>query len=126
MKPHYICAILAAASFSVLGCKGDPTADLRGGPTLLDVNPKFAFFNSGDAKPVEVIIRDAQLNPLSGDVTATSADGAVATVVLDTTRLSPDNSFHFFVVTAVGASGDSTFIRFAGGGLKDSTQVFVQ
>jgi hypothetical protein len=123
MKPRHIGAILAGLAFAAWACKGDPTAGLRGGPTSLTVVPEVVFIDPGATKSIEVSARDAQLNPVVLDVTATSAAPAIATVAVDTTRPFPDASRHAFIVTGVGASGGSTVVRFQGGSLKDSSIV---
>jgi hypothetical protein len=125
MKPRHIGAILAGLAFAASACKGDPTADLRGGPAALSVTPQVLFLDPGASKSVEVEAVDAQLNPVVLDVTPATADQAVATVVVDDTRPFPDASRHAFIVTAAGTSGQSTVIRFQGGSLRDSTIVTI-
>lgn len=123
MTRHYIGAILGAA-LVVSACKGDPTSSLRGGPASLDLNPRVLFVTATKTKSIEVIIRDAQLNPLEGTPDAATSDAGVATAVLDTTRGSPANSFHYYVVT--GVAPGTAVIRFTASGLKDSATVTVQ
>jgi hypothetical protein len=124
MKPGLIGVILVGAALAA-ACKGDPTADLRGGPASLSVSPNVVFVDPAASKSIEVVARDAQLNPVVLDVTATSASPAVATVAVDTTRPFPDASRHAFIVKAVGASKATTVIHIQGGSVSDSAIVVI-
>jgi hypothetical protein len=125
MRPLCFGAVLAACAFATSTCKGDPTASLRTGPAFLTVMPSTILVDAGASVPLVVVARDAQFNPIAVDVAATSANSAVATVAPDAERVFPDGATHAFVVEVVGASGDSTYLRFTGGGLRDSTLVAI-
>ena len=115
MKPRLIGAILVGAAVAASACKGDPTANLRNGAAALSVTPSTVVVDPGTVVPVVVVVQDAQLNPLIGDVTASTSDAALATVAVDTSRHFPDASTHAFNVTTVGLDGGQPLINFATG-----------
>jgi len=126
MKRLHIGAFLAVLAFVVWACKGDPTSSLRGGPALLSVTPGAFFVKAGsDPLPMVVIPRDAQLNPVALDVAAATANAAIATVKVDTSRVFVDGATHAFLVTPTGTAGQSTYILVTGGSLKDSSRVTI-
>jgi hypothetical protein len=108
---------------AVASCKGDPTADLRGGPAQLSLNPNLMFIDQGTSKGLEVVVRDAQLNPVAATVTATSSDPAVLTVAPDSSVPSADNARYNFSITAVGPGQARVLV--SSGGISDSTSVTV-
>jgi hypothetical protein len=103
-----------------VGCKGDPTADLRTGVSLLSLNPNLMFIDKGTSKGFEVVVRDQQLNPVAAPVTVSSTDVAVFTIEPDTAVPSADNAHHSFIVTAVG-TGQAKLIASAGGVIDTAT-----
>ncbi len=123
MKRSVIGAVLAGLALVTWTCKGDPTSSLRGGPAVLSPTPTIVFLDPGATKGVLVTGRDAQLNPVPVEVTASSADPAVAQVDPDPSRTFSDGATHAFIITATGTSGEATVIRFQAGGLRDSTMV---
>src|SRR5574341_651904 len=110
---------LAAAA----GCEGDPTADLRGGPAILSLNPNLMFIDKGGSRGFEVTVRDEQLNPVATSVTATSTNPAVFTIAPDTTVPSAEGARHSFIVDAL-TTGQAK-IAVSGGGLNDTATVSV-
>lgn len=114
-----VVVLLAAA----LGCKGDPTADLRTGVSQLALNPDLMFIDQGTTKPFEVVARDQQLNPVAAEVTLTSLDQAVVTVAVDSSVPSADNAHHDFIVTAVSVG--QTKIVATSGGVSDTATATV-
>ncbi len=124
MKPQHIGAVLAGAVFAALACRGDPTASLRGGPKYVDLSANLMFLTVGGGKPLQVTIRDEQLNPVTTDVAISSKASGTATVVPDTTIPFPNGSTHNYIVTGV-ATG-TTYIIVTAAGLRDSTEVVVQ
>src|SRR2546430_14882748 len=82
MKLRLIGVILVGAALAAWACKGDPTADLRNSPASLNLSPSKLFIDTGSTGSLLVTPRDAQLNPLNGDVTVTSADPTGAKVTL--------------------------------------------
>lgn len=125
MKRSFIGTACVGLAVALAACKGDPTADLRGGPATLNLTPNIMFVDKGAIKTLTVVVRDAQTNPLAADVSAEAANAAVATVALDPDRTNPDNAIHVFNVTGLGNSGTSTYIRVSGAALKDSTRVTI-
>ena len=123
MKRLYIGAVLAGLAFAAGACKGDPTASLRTGPASFTITPTQTFINTGDTVSLVVVVRDAQLNPVALDVSATSSNTAVATVFVDTARVFVDGATHAFRIAGKGTSGQSTSIQITGGSLKDSALV---
>jgi hypothetical protein len=99
---------------TVASCKGDPTADLRGGAAILSLNPDLMFIDQGATKGLEVVVRDEQLNPVAAEVTATSANPAVVTVAPDTIVPSADGARHNFNVTAVGPGQERIIVSSSG------------
>jgi hypothetical protein len=114
MKPQHIGAVLAGAAFAALACRGDPTGSLRGGPKSIDVSAAVMFIDAGSGKPISVVVRDEQQNPLAADVTVSTVSGAIATVAADTTIPSPNGSEHNFIVTGV-APGQTKLVVQSGG-----------
>ena len=123
MKGSTIGAILVGLACAAAACKGDPTADLRGGPTSLSLTPNIMFIDNGATKSLAVQALDAELNPIDFLVGAEAVDPSVATATFD--RVLPNNTTNVFNVTGVGASGTSTYIRVHGGSLKDSVLVTI-
>ncbi|OLC99049.1 MAG: hypothetical protein AUI88_02470 [Gemmatimonadetes bacterium 13_1_40CM_3_70_8] len=123
MKPRLIGVILGGAALAAWACKGDPTADLRNGPTSLNVSRSKLFIDTGSTTSLVVTPRDAQLNPVNVDVTVTSADPTVAKVTLDATRTFPDASTHAYIIEAF--SPNRTKLTVTGAGLTDSVIVYV-
>ena len=115
MKLRLIGAILVGAAVAAWACKGDPTADLRNGAAALSVTPSIVVVDPGTVVAVTVEVQDAQLNPLIGDVTASTSDATLATVEVDASRHFPDASTHAFNVTAVGVNGGQPLITFSTG-----------
>jgi|SRR5690242_5336752 len=124
MKRQHIGAVLAGAAFAALACRGDPTSSLRGGPKFVDLSSNVMFLGVGDGKPLQVTIRDEQLNPVAVDVSVSSKATGIATVAADTTLPFPNGDTHNFIVTAVGLG--TTYIVVTAAGLRDSTEVIVQ
>src|SRR5947207_7140293 len=122
MKLRLIGAILVGAAIAAWACKGDPTADLRNGAAALSVTPSVVVVDPGTVVAVTVEVQDAQLNPLVGDVTASTSDATLATVEVDASRHFPDASTHAFNVTAVGVNGGQPRITFTTGSV-DATRV---
>jgi hypothetical protein len=107
--------VVAVAFLAVaVGCKGDPTADLRTGVSLLSLNPNLMFIDKGTTKGFEVVVRDQQLNPVAAPVTVTSNNVAVFTVEPDMAVPSADNAHYNFIVTAV-TTGQAKLIASADG-----------
>jgi hypothetical protein len=120
MKRLYLGAI--AAAVALWACQGDPTASLRGGPFQLRVTPDVMFISEGDARTVEVLATDEQLNPLPLSVTGTSGDEAIFTVEADT--LPPTNNVRSrFFVSALDP-GQAT-LTLQGGGLSKGATINV-
>ncbi len=116
-------AVVGLAFLVAAACQGDPTADLRGGPAILSLNPNLMFIDKGDTRGFEVTVRDQQLNPVSASVTAISTNAAVFTVEPDTTVPSADNARYSFIVDAL-TTGQAR-IAVSGGGLADTATVSV-
>lgn len=114
-----IVVLLAAAA----GCKGDPTSELRTGASQLALNPDLMFIDEGDKKPLEVTIRDQQLNPVAGTVQVASTNAAVFTVAPDTVATSADLANYNFNVTAV-APGQAKLVA-TSGGISDTATITV-
>ena len=126
MQRSFIGAVLVGVAAIIPACKGDPTADLRGGPVRIDLTPSVMFLDKNAIKTLTVVVRDAQTNPLAAyAVSVETASAAVATVALDPDRTNPDYATHVFNVTGKGASGTKTYIRVTTEGLKDSTLVTI-
>jgi hypothetical protein len=123
MKPLYIGAVSVTLTVIAWGCKGDPTADLRNGPSDMQVVPGQIFADQGKATAVVAVVVDEQTNPVAVDITATSADVTVATVAADTTRPAADGARHAFVITALAPG--HTRVTLTGGGISDSVPVSV-
>jgi len=123
MTVLHIGAVCATVAVLAWGCKGDPTADLRGGPNAIQAVPSQIFVDSGKAVSLVVSVQDAQLNPLAVDVAVQSADAAIASVAVDTTRPAVDGARHAFVVTALKAG--QTTLNVSGGGLSESVPTTV-
>jgi len=111
--------LLAAA----VGCKGDPTANLRTGVNSISLVPDLMFIDEGTTKAFEVTIRDQQLNPVAAPIEVTSVDPAVVTVEPDESVPSADNANYSFIVTAVGAG--QTKLVATSGGVSDTATVTV-
>lgn len=105
-----VVVLLAAA----VGCKGDPTADLRTGVNSLSLIPDLMFIDQGTTKPFEVIVRDEQLNPVAATVEVTSLSPTVVTVEPDESVPTADSAHYNFLVDAVGA-GQAMVVATAGG-----------
>lgn len=123
MKSLYITVVCAALASGTWACKGDPTADLRGGPASVSLVPGLIFLDEGKATSLLVAVRDEQLNTLAADITVMSADPTVATVEIDTTRPVVDGARHSYVVSA--AAPGHTKLNVTGGGLSDTVAVSV-
>jgi hypothetical protein len=123
MKSLYLAVVCTAVVSGTWGCKGDPTADLRGDPKSISLVPGLIFIDQGKSTSLLAAARDEQLNTVAGDVTATSAAAGVATVVVDSTRPAADGARYAFVVTGV-APGHTTLSVHAGA-LTDSVPVSV-
>jgi hypothetical protein len=123
MKRQHIGAVLAGAAFAALACRGDPTASLRGGAKFVDISASVMFIDAGSGKPVSVVVRDEQQNPLAVDVTVNTVNAAVATVVADTTIPSPNGSEHNFIVTGVAPGQTKLVVQ--GGGVSDTATINV-
>jgi len=113
----------AAFAFATLACAGDPTSELRTGPTGLSVTPTVAFLDPAATVAVVVVARDDQLNPVPVTITATSANSAVATVEPDTARQFPDGATQAFIAT--GVTPGQTTLTVTGGGLTGTVTVNV-
>jgi hypothetical protein len=119
------CGITAAAL--IAGCKSDPTASLSGQPVALSITPKQFALTAGATLDVSVRILDATFASLPGTVVATSSSGSIATVGPSATaKPDPTGTLSVFTVQGVAAAASPAYIRFTGGGLKDSAQVTVQ
>jgi hypothetical protein len=123
MKALYIGAVCATLVGGAWACKGDPTADLRGGATSLGLTPGKILIDTGNSTPLVVVVRDSQLNPVASGVTIATADPSIATVRVDTTRPSIDGATHAFVVSAF--SPGHTRLTVTGAGLTDSVPTSV-
>ncbi|HMG17593.1 MAG TPA: hypothetical protein VK573_02620 [Gemmatimonadales bacterium] len=123
MKRLVFRSVVAMVFLAAAGCKGDPTADLRGGPAVLSLSPNLMFIDKGASKEFEVVVRDEQLNPVAAPVTVTSTNPAVFTVAADSEVPSPDNAHYLFIVNAV-ANGQAK-IAVNGGGVADTATVNV-
>jgi hypothetical protein len=99
---------------AVASCKGDPTADLRGGPSRIDFSPNLMFVDSGATRPIVLTVRDAQLNPVASPVEVTTTAPAIFTVALDTTSPSADGARFTYIVTA-NAPGEARVVATSGG-----------
>jgi len=108
---------------AVASCKGDPTADLRGGPSRIDFNPNLMFVDSGDTRSIVVTVRDQQLNPVSSPVTVTTTAPGIFTVAIDTSSPSADGARFTYIVTA-NAPGEAKLVA-ATGGLSDTATIAV-
>jgi hypothetical protein len=114
-----VVVLLAAAA----GCKGDPTADLRGGASQLGLNPDLMFIDSADTKPFAVTIRDQQLNPVAGRVEVTSSAPSIMTVEQDTAAGSADSANYNFLVNGISPGAAKLIVT--SGGLADTATVSV-
>lgn len=123
MKRQHIGAVLAGAAFAALACRGDPTSSLRGGAKFVDISAAVMFIDAGSGKPVSVVVRDEQQNPLAVDVTVNMVNTAVATVAADTTVPSPNGSEHNYIVTAVAPGQTKLVVQ--GGGVADTATINV-
>lgn len=123
MKRQHIGAVLAGAAFAALACRGDPTASLRGGAKFVDVSATVMFIDVGAGKPISVVVRDEQQNPLAADVAVATLNAGVATVVEDTSIPSPNGTEHNFIIS--GVAPGATKIVVTSGGLADSVAVSV-
>jgi len=122
MKRLRIVRVLSGAAFAALACRGDPTASLRGGAKSIDLSSNIMFIDSGSAKPLQVVVRDEQLNPLAADVTVSSAAPTIAAVASDTLTPTANGVIHNYVVK--GIIPGPTKIVVQSGGVSDSTRVF--
>lgn len=124
MKRLDFCLVAMVLVFgAVASCKGDPTADLRTGPSRIDFSPNLMFVDSGDARTLIVTVRDAQLNPVSSPVEVTTTAPGIFTVALDTTSPSADGARFTYIVTA-NAPGEASLVA-STGGLSDTAVVTV-
>jgi hypothetical protein len=123
MKLQHIGAVLAGAAFAAMACRGDPTGSLRGGAKFVDVSATIMFIDAGGGKPVSVVVRDEQQNPLAATVTTATLNAGVATVVEDTTIPSPNGSEHNYIIT--GVAPGATKVVFSSSGLADTVAVSV-
>ncbi|HUL01978.1 MAG TPA: hypothetical protein VLV16_01970 [Gemmatimonadales bacterium] len=123
MRALYIAVVCAALASGTWTCKGDPTADLRGGPASVDLVPGQIFIDEGKATALLVAVRDEQLNTIAADIGVTSADASVATVAVDTTRPVVDGARHAYVVDAKAPG--HTRLNVTGAGLSDTVAVSV-
>lgn len=114
-------AVFAGAVLAALACKGDPTSSLRGGPKSISLSSSVMFIDSGGGKSLDASVRDEQGNALVDDITVTSANGAIVSVVIDTTVPFPNGSEHSFIVTGVQPGTSKLIVQ--GGGLTDTVQV---
>jgi len=111
-------AVLAAAA-----CAGDPTESLRTGPSNFSLRPDQMFVDSGTTRGFEVIVRDAQLNPVAASVTLTSTNPNIFTVGPDTAAPSGDGARYNFVVTA-RAPGEARLVV-TSSGIADTATITV-
>src|SRR5260221_1840356 len=123
MKPLSIGAVFAGAALAALACRGDPTSALRGGAKSIDLSSNIVFISAGDARPLEVVVRDEQLNPLAAQVTVTSGDVSIVTVALDTTVPQANGATHNYTMSAVAPG--RTKVTVQSSGLTDSVVVSV-
>jgi hypothetical protein len=121
MKRVY--GFLTGVVLAIGACKGDPTSSLRNGPASLTVKPNTFVIDTGQTEALVITIRDAQLNPVAGTVTVTSANQTIAKVVRDTTLPPVDSSKASFQVTAL--SPGQTKLMVNGAGVIDSAVVNV-
>jgi len=123
MKRQHMRALCAAFAFAALACAKDPTDSLRTGASQLSVTPTVAFLDPGSSVSIVVVARDPQLNAVPVTLSATSANPATATVVVDTARHFPDGATQAFLVTAVNPG--QTTLSLTGGGLTTAATVNV-
>src|SRR6266566_5062389 len=124
MKRFYVGAMLAGLASAWGACKGDPTSALRTGAAALSVTPSVVVLDTAGKTPVLVVVRDAQTNPVVGDVTASVVDATIATVDADAARTFIDGATHAFVVTASRKlDGGSTTLNFKSGPLDTTVTV---
>lgn len=124
MKPLGFRTAVAVLVFgAVASCKGDPTADLRGGPATIELNPDLMFVDLGATRDVAITVRDQQLNPIATAVTVTSTAPSIFTVAPDSAAPSADGARHNYLVTAL-AAGEAKLVV-TSGGLADSATVTV-
>ncbi len=123
MKPLSIGAVFAGAALAALACRGDPTSSLRGGAKSIDMTSNVVFIDAGDARQLEVVVRDEQLNPLVADVTVASLNPSVVTIAVDTTIPVANGATHHYTITAVAPG--LTKITVQSSGLADSVIVSV-
>ena len=101
MKPLSIGAVFAGAALAALACRGDPTSSLRGAAKSIDMTSNVVFIDAGDARQLEVVVRDEQLNPLVADVTVASVNPSVVMIAVDTTIPVANGTTHHYTMTAV-------------------------
>jgi hypothetical protein len=112
LKFRTVVAVLVFGA--VASCKGDPTADLRGGPTLIDFNPNLMFLDSGSTRDVTLTVRDEQLNPVASEVTVTSTAPTIFTVAPDSASPSAEGARSTWLITA-RAPGEAKLVATTGG-----------
>jgi len=81
------------------------------------------FIDAGDARQLEVVVRDEQLNPLVADVTVASVNPSVVMIAVDTTIPVANGTTHHYTMTAVAPG--LTKITVQSSGLTDSVIVSV-
>ncbi len=116
-----LAVVLALAS-----CSGDPTGDLQGNPAAINATPTVLNINAGGAETIDLQLVDAQGNPLAANFTFAVGNGAVVSVVQDTSfrpGLGRDRLTQRYVITALG--NDSTSVTFSGGGVSRPIKVAV-
>lgn len=123
MRRQHKRAVCAAFAFATLACAGDPTSDLRTGPSILSITPTVAFIEPDSLLPVVVVVRDQQLNPVPATITASSGNSAVVTVQADTARHFLDGATQAF--TAKALTPGQTTLTVTGAGLTGTVIVNV-
>jgi hypothetical protein len=125
-------SVVLALCAALMSC-GDPTADLRGGPSRIVADPSALFLAQGETKNVTVRVLDDQGNELSEPVSITSFAPTLVTVSIDSGFLPgtdtttagqiPDPTRTRLIVTGVGR--DSGSVVLSAGGVLDTLPVRV-
>ncbi len=119
--------IWLAAGLLAIGtsaCFDDPSSDLRGGATALNIDRTTLLLTPAASVGVLAYLQDAQGNPLPIEsITWESVDPAIATVAADAENLTPGLTSARAFIT--GVAGGATYIRATAGGFSDSVLIGV-
>ncbi len=112
---------IIGALFVIAGCADDPTSSLREGIDAVSTSVNYVEVAVGDAVAVTAEARDAQGNALEVLPTVTSANPAVATVIVDEERSGQPAPSTIFNI--VGVSFGETVVTAEAGGVSTTITV---